>query len=234
MTTAHINAEKDAFAETILMPGDPLRAKYIAENFLEDAQEVTNVRGILGFTGYYKGQRISVMAHGMGIPSASIYTHELITHYGVKNLIRIGSCGAIHEDVKLRDLVIAMGASTDSKVNRIRMRGHDFAALADYGLLSKAVDLAKEKSLPFKVGNIFSSDLFYRPDEDLYSLMAKYGILGVEMEAAAFYGVAAELGAKALTICTVTDHIIKHEHMTSEERQLSLNEMIDLALDIVA
>ena len=130
MTTAHINAEKGAFAETIPMPGDPLRAKYIAENFLEDAQEVTNVRGILGFTGYYKGQRISVMAHGMGIPSASIYTHELITHYGVKNLIRIGSCGAIHDDVKLRDLVIAMGASTDSKVNRIRMRGHDFCCVS--------------------------------------------------------------------------------------------------------
>lgn len=232
MATAHINAQKNDFAETIVMPGDPLRAKYIAENFLMNAKEVTNVRGILGYTGEYQGQRVSVMGHGMGIPSASIYTYELISEYGVKNLIRIGSCGAIHDDVKLRDIVIAMGASTDSKVNRLRLRGHDFAALADFTMLRNAVDLATEKSLAFKVGNIFSSDLFYRPDEDLYPLMAKYGILGVEMEAAAFYGVAAELGAKALTICTVTDHILKHEHMSAEERQLSLNEMIDLGLDV--
>ena len=157
MATAHINAEENAFAETIVMPGDPLRAKYIAENFLIDAKEVTNVRGILGYTGFYKDQRISVMAHGMGIPSASIYAHELVTEYGVKNFIRIGSCGAIHDDVKLRDIIIAMGASTDSKVNRMRLRGHDFAALADFKLLRHAVDLAAAKQLSFKVGNIFFS-----------------------------------------------------------------------------
>ncbi|MCG3885103.1 purine-nucleoside phosphorylase [Photobacterium leiognathi] len=231
MSTAHINAKPLDFAETVLMPGDPLRAKYITEHFLDNAKEVTNVRGMLGFTGEYKGKPVSVMGHGMGIPSASIYTYELIKEYNVKNLIRIGSCGAIHDDVKLMDLVIAMGASTDSKVNRIRMRDHDFAALADFSLLRTCVEQAEKKQLQHKVGNIFSSDLFYRPDFDFYEQMARYGILGVEMEAAAFYGVAAELNAKALTICTVTDHIIKNEGLSAEDRQTTLNDMILLALD---
>ncbi|PSV09631.1 purine-nucleoside phosphorylase [Photobacterium leiognathi subsp. mandapamensis] len=231
MSTAHINAKPLDFAETVLMPGDPLRAKYITEHFLDNAKEVTNVRGMLGFTGEYKGKPVSVMGHGMGIPSASIYTYELIKEYNVKNLIRIGSCGAIHDDVKLMDLVIAMGASTDSKVNRIRMREHDFAALADFSLLRTCVEQAEKKQLQHKVGNIFSSDLFYRPDFDFYEQMARYGILGVEMEAAAFYGVAAELNAKALTICTVTDHIIKNEGLSAEDRQTTLNDMILLALD---
>ena len=231
MTTAHINAPSNAFADTVLMPGDPLRAKYIAENFLDSVEEVTNVRGMLGFTGEYRGKRISVMGHGMGIPSASIYTYELIKEYGVKNLIRIGSCGKLHDDVKLMDLVIAMGASTDSKVNRIRMRDHDFAALADFGLLRTCMEQAEQQDLRFNVGNVFSSDLFYRPDEDLYLHMAKYGILGVEMEAVAFYGVAAELGAKALTICTVTDDVITHEGLSAEDRQTTLHDMIRLALE---
>ncbi|WP_305404334.1 purine-nucleoside phosphorylase [Photobacterium leiognathi] len=231
MSTAHINAKPLDFAETVLMPGDPLRAKYITEHFLDNAKEVTNVRGMLGFTGEYKGKPVSVMGHGMGIPSASIYTYELIKEYNVKNLIRIGSCGAIHDDVKLMDLVIAMGASTDSKVNRIRMRDHDFAALADFSLLRTCIEQAEKKQLQHKVGNIFSSDLFYRPDFGFYEQMARYGILGVEMEAAAFYGVAAELNAKALTICTVTDHIIKNEGLSAEDRQTTLNDMILLALD---
>lgn len=168
MATPHINANPGDFAETILMPGDPQRAKYIAENFLDDAVQVTDVRGMLGFTGFYKGKKLSVMGHGMGAPSASIYVHELINHYDVKNLIRIGSCGAIHDDVKLMDLVIAMGASTDSKMNRTRLRDHDFAAIANYDMLRTAVDIAKEKELSVKVGNVFSSDMFYRPDEDFY------------------------------------------------------------------
>lgn len=233
MSTAHINAKPGDFAETILMPGDPLRARFIAENYLDDAREVTNVRGMLGFTGTYNGKPVSVMGHGMGIPSASIYFHELITVYAVKNLIRIGSCGAIHDDVKLMDLVIGMGASTDSKVNRIRLRDHDFAALADFSLLRTAVEQAEKKGLSVKVGNLFSSDLFYRPDEDLYPLMASHGILGVEMEAAALYGVAAALGARALTICTVTDHILRHEALGADERRTTLNDMITLALDTV-
>ncbi len=231
MATPHINANPGDFAETILMPGDPQRAKYIAENFLQDAVQVTDVRGMLGFTGFYKGKKLSVMGHGMGAPSASIYIHELINHYGVKNLIRIGSCGAIHDDVQLMDLVIAMGASTDSKMNRTRLRDHDFAALANFDMLRTAIDLAKEKQLSTKVGNVFSSDMFYRPDEDFYPLLAKYGVYGVEMEVSALYSLAAEFGVRALAICTVTDHIIRHEGLSAEDRVTTLNDMIDLALD---
>lgn len=231
MATPHINANPGDFAETILMPGDPQRAKYIAENFLEDAVQVTDVRGMLGFTGFYKGKKLSVMGHGMGAPSASIYVHELINHYGVKNLIRIGSCGAIHDDVKLMDLVIAMGASTDSKMNRTRLRDHDFAAIANYDMLRTAVDIAKEKELSVKVGNVFSSDMFYRPDFDFYPLLAKYGVYGVEMEVSAFYSLAAEFGVRALAICTVTDHIIRHEALSAEDRVTTLNDMIGLALE---
>ncbi|OEF50122.1 purine-nucleoside phosphorylase [Enterovibrio norvegicus] len=186
---------------------------------------------MLGFTGFYKGKKLSVMDHGMGAPSASIYIHELINHYGVKNLIRIGSCGAIHDDVQLMDLVIAMGASTDSKMNRTRLRDHDFAALANFDMLRTAVDLAKEKQLSTKVGNVFSSDMFYRPDEDFYPLLAKYGVYGVEMEVSALYSLAAEFGVHALAICTVTDHIIRHEELSAEDRVTTLNDMIDLALD---
>ncbi|WP_263080402.1 purine-nucleoside phosphorylase [Endozoicomonas sp. Mp262] len=231
MSTPHINAAPGAFAETALMPGDPLRAKYIAETFLEGAEEVTNVRNMLGYTGHYKGKRISVMGSGMGIPSASIYYKELITEYGVKNLLRVGSCGAISPDVKVRDVVIGLGAATDSKVNRIRFKNHDFAATCDFGLLEKAVGAARNKNIPVKVGNLFSADLFYSPDQQLFDLMEKYGILGVEMEAAGLYGVAAEFGAKALAVCTVSDHIRTGEQLSAEERQLSFNEMIEITLE---
>ena len=225
--TPHINAPAGAFADAVLMPGDPLRAKYIAETFLENVQEVTNVRNMLGFTGTYKGRRISVMAHGMGIPSCSIYAKELITEYGVKKLIRIGSCGAVRMDVKLRDVVIGAGACTDSKVNRIRFKDNDFAAIADFGLTQAAVQAAKALGVKARVGNLFSADLFYTPD------VTMFGILGVEMEAAGIYGVAAEYGARALTICTVSDHIRTHELTSAEERQLTFNEMIKVALEAV-
>ena len=160
MATPHINAERGDFADVVLMPGDPLRAKYIAENFLEDIKQVNNVRGMLGFTGTYKGRRISVMGHGMGIPSCSIYAKELITEFDVKTIIRVGSCGAISRDVKLRDVVIGMGASTDSKVNRLRFEDNDFAAIADFGLVRNAVKAAETAGIPARVGNIFSTDLF--------------------------------------------------------------------------
>lgn len=233
MATPHINAQPGDFAETVLMPGDPLRAKYIAETFLEDVKQVCDVRNMFGFTGTYKGKKVSVMGHGMGIPSCCIYVHELIAEYGVKNVIRVGSCGAVRDDVKLRDVVIGMGASTDSKVNRIRFGGHDFAAIADFGMVQNAVDAAKAKGIPVKVGNIFSADLFYNPDFEFFKTMDKYGIVGVEMEAAGIYGVAAEFGAKALTICTVSDHILRGEATTSEERQLTFNEMMEIALESV-
>ncbi|MGL5598239.1 MAG: purine-nucleoside phosphorylase, partial [Aeromonas sp.] len=173
MATPHINAKDGAFADTVLMPGDPLRAKYIAETFLDNVEQVCDVRSMLGFTGTYKGRRISVMGHGMGIPSCSIYTKELITEYGVKTLIRVGSCGAVREDVKLRDVVIGMGACTDSKVNRIRFKDHDFAAIADFDLVANAVQAAKNKGIPVRVGNIFSADLFYNPDPTMFDVMEK-------------------------------------------------------------
>lgn len=233
MATPHINAQPGDFAETVLMPGDPLRAKYIAETFLEDVKQVCDVRNMFGFTGTYKGKKVSVMGHGMGIPSCSIYATELVKDFGVKKIIRVGSCGAVRDDVNLRDVVIGMGASTDSKVNRMRFGGHDFAALADYGMVQNAVEAAKAKGIKVRVGNLFSADLFYNPDFDFFKTMDKYGILGVEMEAAGIYGLAAEFGAKALTICTVSDHILKGEATTSEERQLTFNEMMEIALESV-
>lgn len=231
MATPHINAEKGDFAKTVLLPGDPLRAKYIAETFFEDVKQVTDVRNILGFTGTYKGKKVSVMGSGMGIPSASIYATELITEYGVENLIRVGTCGAVSKDVKVLDVIIGMGACTDSKVNRMRFDDHDFAAIADYGLLRKAVDAAEDAGINVKVGNIFSADLFYTPNPEMFDTLEKLNVLGVEMEAAGLYGVAAEFGAKALTILTVSDHIRTGEKTTSDERQTSFNEMIIVALD---
>lgn len=233
MSTPHINANLGDFAETVLMPGDPLRAKFIAETFLDNFHEVTNVRNMLGYTGEYQGKRISVMGHGMGIPSCSIYATELITQYSVKNIIRVGSCGAISQNVNLRDIVIGMGACTDSKVNRIRFMDHDFAAIADYDLIHNAVQAAKLKNIPVKVGNLFSTDLFYTPQPGLFDVMEKYNILGVEMEAAGIYGLAAEYQAKALTICTVSDHIRRGEKLSAQERQISFNEMITIALESV-
>ncbi|MDA7746281.1 purine-nucleoside phosphorylase [Psychromonas sp.] len=231
MATPHINAADGAFAETVLMPGDPLRAKYIAEKFLDDAVQVTDVRNMLGFTGTYKGKRVSVMGSGMGIPSCSIYATELIRYYGAKNLIRVGSCGAVSPDINLRDVIIGMGASTDSKVNRIRFSGHDYAAIADYGLLEKAVQSAKNSDIAVKVGNIFSADTFYTPEPEVFDTLEKYNILGVEMEAAGLYSVAAEEGAKALCILTVSDHIRRGEQLSSDDRQTSFDEMVLIALD---
>ncbi|WP_441257923.1 purine-nucleoside phosphorylase [Vibrio sp. Vf1514] len=231
MATPHINAQPGDFADTVLMPGDPLRAKFIAETYLEDVQQVCDVRNMFGYTGTYKGKKVSVMGHGMGIPSCSIYVHELIAEYGVKNIIRIGSCGAVRDDVKLMDVVIGMGASTDSKVNRIRFSGHDFAAIADYDLLETAVNQARAKNVPIKVGNVFSADLFYTPEPEIFEKMKNLGILGVDMEAAGIYGVAADLGARALTILTVSDHILRGEKLSAEDRQKSFHDMMQVALE---
>ncbi len=226
MSTPHINAKPGDFAETLLMPGDPLRAKYIAETFLTDARRVADVRNMYGYTGTYKGKAISIMGSGMGVPSMSIYAKELITDYGVKNIIRVGTCGGVAADIKLRDVIIAMGASTDSGVNRLRLRGYDFAALADFGLMEKAVAAARAANIPVRVGNVFTSDLFYSPDSELMPALEKMNILAVDMEAAGLYGVAAEYGAKALTVMTVSDHIIRGEATSAEERQTTFNDMI--------
>ncbi|GGX92320.1 purine nucleoside phosphorylase DeoD-type [Litchfieldella qijiaojingensis] len=233
MATPHIQANKGDFSDTVLLPGDPLRAQFIADTFLTDVREVNRVRNMLGFTGRYQGREISVMGHGMGIPSISIYAKELITDYDVKTLIRVGSCGAVRDDVKLRDVVIGLGASTDSKVNRTRFMDHDFAAIADFNLVSHAVSVAREKHIPLKVGNLFSADLFYSPQHELFELMKRYGIVGIEMEAAGLYGVAAEYGARAMTICTVSDHILRGEALSSDERQTTFNEMIEVTLEAV-
>jgi purine-nucleoside phosphorylase len=231
MATIHINAEPGDFAPTVLMPGDPLRAKHIAERFLDGARQVADVRNMLGFTGSYQGNPVSVMAHGMGIPSASIYCSELIRNYGVKRVIRVGSCGTVHPAVRLRDIVIAMGASTDSAVNRNRFAGHDLAALASFELVRRAVAAAQRRGLSFHVGNVFSADLFYTPDPGVFDLMERFGILGVEMETAGIYTLAAELGAEALALCTVSDLIRTGERLSPAERQTSFDEMISLALE---
>ncbi|MEO1202066.1 MAG: purine-nucleoside phosphorylase [Pseudomonadota bacterium] len=230
MTTKHMNAERGAFAETVLMPGDPLRAQYIADTYLEDPERVTDVRNMWGFTGRYEGQPVSVMAHGMGIPSASIYVTELIESYGVKRVMRVGSCGTSHPDVKLRDLVIAQGASTDSNVNRMRFGGYDLAALASFDLVRKAVDVAEAKGVRYHVGNVFSADLFYTPDPDMFETMAKYNVYGVEMEAAGIFTIAAEHDVEALAICTVSDDIRSGDALSSEDRATTFDEMITVAL----
>jgi purine-nucleoside phosphorylase len=233
MPTIHINASPGEFAETVLMPGDPLRAKYIAEKFLEGSRQVTDVRNMLGFTGRYKENAVSVMAHGMGIPSASIYCTELIKDYDVKRILRVGSCGTVHPAVGLRDVVIAMGASTDSGVNRMRFGGYDLAAIASFDLVRNAVRVAEENELNFHVGNVFSADLFYAADDSQLDLMRKNNILGVEMETAGIYAIAAEMGAEALAICTVSDDIKSGEALSPAERQTSFDTMIELALEVV-
>lgn len=226
-----MNAAPGDFAETVLMPGDPLRAQYIADTYLDETRRVTDVRNMWGFTGSYKSVPISIMAHGMGIPSVSIYCTELISDYGVKKVIRVGSCGTSHPDVKLRDIIIAMGASTDSNCNRMRFGGYDLAALASFDLVEKAVAAAKAADVRFHVGNIFSADLFYTPDPAMFETMAKYNIYGVEMEAAGIFAIAAENNVEALAICTVSDDIVTGDALTSDERATTFDEMILVALN---
>jgi len=231
MATAHIKAEKGDFAETVLMPGDPLRAKHIADTFLTNVVQINDVRNMFGFTGEYKGKKLSVMGSGMGIPSISIYAKELITEFGVKNLIRVGTCGALADDIKLRDVIIAIGAGTDSNVNRARLQGYDYSATASYELLEATVNAARKANKPVRVGNVFSADLFYSPVDGIMETLANMGVLAVEMEAAGLYGVAAEYGANALTVLTVSDHIIRGEAASADERQSTFNDMIEITLD---
>ena len=233
MSTPHLGAKKGEIAESVLLPGDPLRAKYIAETFLEDAVCYNEVRGMLGFTGTYKGKRVSIQGTGMGIPSISIYVHELMNFYGVKNLIRIGTCGSMQEDVKLRDVVIAMSASTDSSVNKLRFGGMDFAPTADFDLLRRAWEKAAGLGISAKVGNVLTSDTFYNDDPEGWKLWAEYGVLTAEMETAALYTLAAKFKTKALSLLTVSDSIVTHEACSAEERQTTFNQMIEVALEIV-
>lgn len=233
MSTPHISANVGDFAETVLMPGDPLRAQYIAENFLDDAVQVTGVRNMYGFTGTYKGKPVSIMGSGMGIPSMSIYARELIVSFGVKNIIRIGTCGGIGSDIKIRDVIFAQGASTDSNVNRARVRGTDFAAIANFDLLLNGVNAAKDLGIDTKVGNVFTTDTFYQADDTFYKDLDKLGVLAVDMETAGLYGVAAEYGAKAMALFTVSDHVITGEATPADERQTTFNEMVKIALESI-
>jgi purine-nucleoside phosphorylase len=231
MATPHISAAESDIAEAVLLPGDPLRAKYIAENFLDDAREVTSVRNMLGFTGTYKGMEVTAMGTGMGIPSASIYATELIRFYGVKRMVRVGSCGGISTDLGMRDVILAIGAGTESGVNRARYGGWDYPATADFGLLSAAVDVARAGDRPVHIGNVHSSDSFYNPNENALAIWQSMDILAVEMEAAGLYGVAAAEGARCLAILTVSDHIVTQEETTSDERERTFSDMITLALE---
>ncbi len=233
MPTPHISAESGDYASTVLMPGDPLRAKYIAETFLDEPRLVTEVRNMLGYTGSYKGKPVSVQGSGMGVPSFQIYATELIREYGVTSIIRVGSCGALADSLELGDIVVAIGAGTDSTVNRARLGGRDFAAVADYSLLAAAVASAEQLGLSAVVGTIFTSDFFYDPNEGTFELLERYGFLAVEMEAAGLYGLAAEYGIKSLAICTVSDHIKRGEAMSSEARQHSFDDMIRCTLDSI-
>lgn len=233
MTTPHINAPAGAFAETVLLPGDPARARWIATELLEDAEQVTDVRNMLGFTGTWHGQRVSVMGSGMGIPSCSIYATELVREYGVRRLVRVGTCGTSASDVALGDIVVALGASTDSRVNRMRFGGHDLAALASYALVRAVDDAARAAGRPLRIGNVFSTDLFYHPDPALFDLLDRHGVLGVEMEAAGLYGVAAELGVEAIAVMTVSDQIRNKQAMPPAQRETGLEAMLRIVLDAV-
>jgi purine-nucleoside phosphorylase len=230
--STHIGAQPGEIAERVLMPGDPLRAKWIAETYLEDAKCCSTVRGMLGFTGRWRGVDVSVQGSGMGMPSCAIYAHELITEYGVKTLIRVGSCGALTEDLRLRDVVAASGASTDSNMNRMRFDGLiDYAPVADFPLLRTAVDVAERRGIQMHVGPIFAADAFYTDRPDLYDALADYGVLAVEMETAALYTIAARFRARALTVLTVSDHIKTGERTTAQEREQTFGQMVEIALD---
>jgi purine-nucleoside phosphorylase len=229
----HIDARPGDVAPSILLPGDPLRAKFVAETLLEDATCFNEVRGMLGFTGTYRGKSVSVMGTGMGVPSHSIYVHELIHEFGVTTLIRVGTCGALQERLAIGDVVLAMAASTDSGVNRIRFGGRDYAPTADFGLLRKAYESAREEGIPTSVGNVLTSDTFYDDDPEAWKHWAAYGVLVVEMETAALYTLAAKSGVQALSILTVSDNLASQARATHEQREKGFSRMIELALGIV-
>ena len=227
----HIGAKEGDIAETVLLPGDPKRAKWIAENYLENFFCYTDIRGMLGFTGTYKGKRISVQGTGMGIPSISIYITELMKDYGVKNLIRVGSAGSYQEDIKVRDVVIAMSVSTNSNINNRRFNGANFSPTVNFELFRMALKVAEEKNIKIKAGNVLTSDEFYSDNSDYYKRWADFGVLAVEMETAGLYTLAAKYKAKALSILTISDSLVSPEITSADEREKTFSEMIELALE---
>lgn len=228
--TTHIGAEPGQIAPRILLPGDPLRARWVAETYLTDAVCFNEVRGMYGFTGTYQGEQVSVMGTGMGIPSISIYATELMQDFGVQQLVRVGSCGAVSEKLKIRDVVVAQAAATDSSANNLRFSGCDYPATADFGLLRSAVDASESAGASTVVGTVFSSDSFYSDRPDILQTMTGYGVLAVEMEAHALFTLAAKYDRQALAICTVSDHIVTGEQTTATERQETFGDMIEIGL----
>jgi purine-nucleoside phosphorylase len=228
--STHIGAAAGEIAPVVLLPGDPLRAKWIAETFLDDARCYTEVRGMYGFTGTWQGRPVSVQGSGMGQPSMAIYVNELFADYAVQSVVRVGSCGALTERLAIRDVVIASGACTDSSMNRIAFEGLDYAPVADFGLLRGAVEAAERRQTPVHVGLLFSSDSFYPARPELSARMVGYGVLAVEMEASALYTLAAKHGRKALAICTVSDHVVTGEETTAAEREQTFGDMVEIAL----
>ncbi|MBO5790246.1 MAG: purine-nucleoside phosphorylase [Clostridia bacterium] len=232
--TPHIKATSADFAKTVLMPGDPLRSQFIAENFLENPKLINNVRGIQGYTGTYKGKPVTVMASGMGMPSIGIYSYELFNFFGVENIIRVGSAGGLADNVQLRDVIIGMGACTNSAYQDQYKLNGNYAPIADFELLSRAVEEAKALGVRYQVGNILSSDVFYHADPNFNQGWYKMGVLGVEMEAAALYMNAAAAGKRALAICTVSDHILRGEALDADARQTTFTDMMTIALNVAA
>ncbi len=233
MPTPHINAEPGAYAKTVLMPGDPLRAKYIADNFLTDVKLVNQIRNAYGYTGFYKGKRISVQASGMGQPSIGIYSHELFTHFGVERIIRIGTCGSYRSDINLFDILVCSGACTDGNwAGQFDLKGGTYSAISDFEMTRKAYDVIEKRHLPVHVGNILSSDVFYDVDPTNWKKWAALGCLGVEMESYALYATAARLGKRALCLLTVTDQFLKPDKATTEQREQGLRHMVEIALEI--
>ena len=228
--STHVGAAAGEIAPVVLMPGDPLRARWIAETFLDDARCYTEVRGMLGFTGTWHGERVSVQGSGMGQPSLAIYVNELFREYDVQSVVRVGSCGALAEGLALRDVVIGAGACTDSSMNRITFEGLDYAPVADFGLLRAAVEAAERRGTDVHVGLLFSSDSFYAARPELVSRMVGYGVLAVEMEASALYTLAAKHGRRALAICTVSDHLVSGQETTASEREQTFGDMVEIAL----
>ncbi|MFZ7092025.1 purine-nucleoside phosphorylase [Primorskyibacter sp. 2E233] len=229
--TFHIGAEPGQIAETVLLPGDPLRAEWAAQTFLDNPECVNRVRGMLGYTGTYKGNRVTIHGSGMGMPSLSIYANELIKDYGAKTLVRIGSCGAMQKTVGIRDVILAMTASSLSTPSRGIFKELNFAPCADFGLLRAAAEVAEKRGVTHHVGGIYSSDVFYDERPDLNEQMTRHGILGVEMEAAELYNLAARYGVRALAVLTVSDHLITHEALPAEDRERSFGDMVEIALD---
>lgn len=232
MATPHNEAIAGEIAKTVLMPGDPLRAKFLAMTYLEDVKQFNNVRNMFGYTGKYKGKEVSIMGSGMGMPSIGIYSHELYSQYGVENIIRIGSCGSFKENVHLRDIIIVQGCCTDSNFAHQYELPGIYSAISDYGLLEKAVTLAKKKNINYHVGNILSSDIFYHADKGSPEKWASIGCLGVEMESYALFATAAYLNKRALTLLTVSDSLVSNEETTPEEREKTFTAMMEIALEI--